>query len=110
MIGRLLRQTSTAAVMAVAAVLPLSAGDAMVQASSSPPASNKPIVRLGDSCDRRTDKEPGKVKRDACGRWYCGMAKSQDVMEINPTIATQVGCTWQVVGDFCRCIKPGTKP
>jgi hypothetical protein len=75
---------------------------------SQAPAPNQTPIALGSACTRRTDTKPGIVKRDACGRWYCGRADFKDVIEVRPNIAAELGCKWVLElnppsGAQCRC-------
>src|SRR5262249_52810512 len=54
--------------------------------------------KLGDACTRKSDQKGGVVKRDACGRWYCGLAEVKDIIELRPNIASELGCAWQLEG------------
>jgi hypothetical protein len=62
--------------------------------------------RLGASCKRRTDTEPGVYRKDGCDRWYCGRADAKDTSEILPNLAAETGCVWQVeASNQCVCRK-----
>jgi hypothetical protein len=61
------------------------------------------IIKAGDACDRKTDTARGIVKVDACGRWYCGRADVKDIIEVRPKYAEEVGCTWRLEDNRCKC-------
>jgi hypothetical protein len=65
-----------------------------------------PAYKQGDACVRKTDANPGVVKRDACGRWYCGRRDIRDVAEFAPNLARDIDCTWKLEGTRCMCRKP----
>jgi hypothetical protein len=77
-------------------------------------AQNKPtkLIELGKPCVRKTDKFPGVVKKDACDRLYCGRADQKDVMDIWPTAAKDLKCTWRLEDGHCRCRygQPASQP
>jgi hypothetical protein len=75
-------------------------------AGAAPPGTRK----LGDACQRHTDLRTGVVKRDACGRWYCGRTDVKDVIENRPNVAEEIGCVWTLQGDRCRCIRNQSRP
>jgi hypothetical protein len=62
-------------------------------------------LKLGDACQRKTDNIAGKVKRDGCGRWYCGRADMKDIVEIVPNVDRVAHCTWRIQGTRCLCVK-----
>jgi hypothetical protein len=64
--------------------------------------------RLGESCQRRTDTEPGVYRKDGCNRWYCGRADKEDVSEILPRLSVNFTCTWRVEASN-RCVCTPTK-
>ena len=64
------------------------------------------IHRIGDACIRKSDKKPGVVKRDACARWYCSLPDAQDIIELRPNMAAEMGCAWRLYGTHCRCGPP----
>ena len=77
------------------------------------PAAAQPVpkvFKLGEPCARKTDTRPGVVKRDACGRWYCSRTDVKDIIEIRPNIAAEMGCTWRLEGDHCKCRRPEPQP
>lgn len=65
-------------------------------------------LKVGEACKRKTDAIPGKVKRDACGRWYCGRADVKDISEIAPNLDKVAHCTWRLEGSRCLCAKTGS--
>lgn len=65
-------------------------------------------LKLGDACQRKTDNIPGKVKRDGCGRWYCGRADIKDIVELIPNVDKVANCTWRLQGNRCLCAKNGS--
>lgn len=67
----------------------------------------QPSIKTGDKCERRTDAIPGVVKRDGCGRWYCGRADVKDITEVVPNIEEVAHCKWQLQGSRCVCAKTG---
>lgn len=73
------------------------------------PAQPRRIVKRGDECVRKGGGLPGVVRRDACSRWYCGKAGERDIIELNPTLAANFGCTWRLEGDRCFCRKAVAK-
>ena len=88
-------------VAACAALLIAPSGPAWAQASA--PAA-RPLV-LGAACVRpAADSSQGVVKRDACGRWYCGLASYKDPIEIDPKLAEKFKCQWKVVDNRCKCM------
>lgn len=62
---------------------------------------------LGDPCTRRTDARAGVVKRDACGRVYCGRRDLKDITETMPEFSARHACTWRLEGAHCKCRRPG---
>ncbi|WP_143530306.1 hypothetical protein [Rhizobium sp. RU36D] len=62
-------------------------------------------VVLGRSCTRRTDRFPGVIKVDACGRWYCGRVDINDITVLNPHLAEDMKCNWTLIYDKCKCLR-----
>jgi hypothetical protein len=87
-------------------------------AAQSPPQPARPAAesvapngqKLDDACMRKSDQKPGVVKRDACGRWYCGRIDVKDFAETRPNLAAELGCTWQLEGQRCRCVRNFSVP
>ena len=96
----LLRQTALASA-SLAAVGIVVLGTAFSQ--TRPQQRQLRIIKAGDACDRKTDKARGIVKVDACGRWYCGRVDIKDIIEVRPRYADDVGCTWRLEDNHCRC-------
>lgn len=67
-------------------------------------------LELGSSCQRKTDNRLGIVKKDACGRTYCGRTDIQDITEVRPTFASDNGCEWTLVAGHCKCQKIMSRP
>ena len=88
--------TALIAIVAVAAF-----GSALSQ--TQPRQRQLRMIKAGDTCDRKTDKSPGIVKVDACGRWYCGKTAVKDIIEVRPKFAEEFGCTWRLEGERCKC-------
>lgn len=65
------------------------------------------VAKIGDKCERKTDAIPGVIKRDGCGRWYCGRADVKDITELVPNIEEVAHCKWQLQGSRCLCAKSG---
>jgi hypothetical protein len=61
------------------------------------------VIRVDDPCQRKTDKAPGAVRIDGCGRVYCGRADVKDIFVVWPNIADQLNCTWRLEDNRCRC-------
>lgn len=74
-------------------------------ASGSDQAGKRVGIKIGDKCERKTDRIPGAVKRDGCGRWYCGRADVKDITEVVPNIEEVAQCTWRLEGRRCLCAK-----
>jgi len=78
-------------------------------AAQTPAQSGAPVIKLGDACNRKTDKASGIVKRDACGRWYCGKADVKEIAELRPDIASKIKCSWKLQisekGMLCLCAR-----
>jgi hypothetical protein len=92
---------------AVGVISILSHGMSAAQTPEKPGIEQTPqspvIIRVGDRCWTRAEKQQGVVKVDACGRWYCGRADVKDIVEVRPNIAEVLNCTWRLEGDRCRC-------
>jgi len=69
----------------------------------------KEPIKYGSSCRRLADSREGIFKRDACNRTYCGLADVKDIIEVRPDFAAEHGCTWQLAGVECKCLK-ASKP
>ena len=67
------------------------------------------VAKIGDKCERKTDAIPGVIKRDGCGRWYCGRADVKDITELVPNIEEVAHCKWQLQGSRCLCAKSGAE-
>src|ERR1019366_9459223 len=52
------------------------------------------VFKLGEACTRMSKNKPGVMKRDACGRWYCGRTEWEDINESRPNFAAEMGCEW----------------
>lgn len=72
-------------------------------AAQSEAARPQTIVRSGDACQRKSDSRPGVVRIDGCGRVYCGKPDVKSLVEVRPTIADELNCTWRLEGNACRC-------
>jgi hypothetical protein len=103
MLVRVLAASLVAAVSCIAAGAP----HAVAQ---SPPQVAPSGQKLGDACARKSDSAPGVVKRDACGRWYCGRTDVKDIIELRPNLAADLGCVWQLEGQRCRCVRNFSLP
>jgi hypothetical protein len=91
-------------IVAAAAALPVAVAFAAVALSQTQPAQRQlKFIKAGDACPRKTDKAQGVVKVDACGRWYCGRADVEDIIEVRPKFAEEFGCTWRLEGQHCKC-------
>ena len=93
---------STQATMIVAIALS-SLWIASAAAQTPVPPTRVMTLKQGDPCTRKTDSNPGVVKRDACGRWYCGRRDIRDITEIAPNLANDIDCTWRLEGSRCLC-------
>jgi hypothetical protein len=82
---------------------PAAAPGAPAESQTPSQPSRRGLLILGATCDRGPN-EKGVVKRDACQRWYCGLASYKDPIEVEPDIARRANCTWTVTGGRCRCI------
>lgn len=58
---------------------------------------------LGEPCTMMTKNQPGVIKRDACQRWYCGRKDFQDIIQLRPNFAAEMGCEWRIVNQHCLC-------
>ena len=91
-------------IAAAVAVLPFAVAFAAVALSQTQPAQRQlKFIKAGDACPRKTDKAQGIVKVDACGRWYCGRADVKDIIEVRPKFGEEIGCTWRLEGQHCKC-------
>src|SRR5947208_1303020 len=100
------RRFGAAAIYGVAAGSILLAAWAANAQPVTPPPTPGPGMRVllpGDRCVRRTDTKRGIIKRDACGRWYCGLSDVADIAEIEPDLAGKTGCSWRLEGNRCLC-------
>ena len=61
---------------------------------------------FGEPCTMMTRNQPGIIKRDACQRWYCGRKEYQDIVQLRPNFASEMGCQWRIVGMHCLCQRP----
>jgi hypothetical protein len=98
---------------AVVLAFALTAHDATAQTAAvqADPAKPDPAnAMLGVACNRVTDKKAGVIKRDACGRWYCGRTDVKDVIEVRPDIAKEMGCEWKIDGNNCVCRRAASVP
>ncbi len=68
------------------------------------------VFKLGEACTRMSKNKPGVMKRDACGRWYCGRTEWEDINEARPNFAAEMGCEWHLVGLHCLCQRPNARP
>jgi hypothetical protein len=50
-----------------------------------------------------TQPRPGVIKRDACKRWYCGRPEFQDIIQLRPNFASEMGCEWRLADQHCLC-------
>lgn len=98
----LLRQAVLASAL-LAAVGVVVLGTALSQTQTRPQQRQLKLIKAGDACDRKTDTARGIVKVDACGRWYCGRADVKDIIEVRPKYAEDVGCTWRLEDNRCKC-------
>jgi hypothetical protein len=78
-------------------------GPALSQTQPRPQQRQLKLIKTGDACDRKTDKAQGVVKVDACGRWYCGRGDAKDIIEVRPKYAQEIGCTWRLEDNRCKC-------
>jgi hypothetical protein len=71
-------------------------------------------LELRRACkDPLHDGRPGVIKRDPCGRWYCGDAKLKSLLDVQPNYSAENNCTWQRMSWRCACIggsSPARKP
>lgn len=89
--------------------VPKAQSQAAPKADPEAPTKARRIVRRGDECVRKTDDHPGVVRRDACGRWYCGEPGQRDIIELRPDHAEKFRCTWRLEGDRCLCRRATAK-
>lgn len=101
---RIWRVISVLTIMAALIGYPVSTSYAAGGQSTTPA---KTSIKIGDKCERKTDRIPGAIKRDGCGRWYCGRADLKDIAEIVPNIEKVAHCRWQLKGTRCLCVKTG---
>ena len=98
---KLRRMNVGVATATLCVVLALGAQHAVGQSTRPQVAPNG--QKVGDACVRKSDAERGVVKRDACGRWYCGRTDVKDIIELRPNLAAELGCEWHLEGQRCRC-------